>query len=59
MKVTLYMHDLNRRKELHQAWMEFFLKDPPELSAVGIADANALAGRGRRITRSDVIALAP
>ncbi|HEV8015760.1 MAG TPA: RidA family protein [Stellaceae bacterium] len=57
-KVTLYMHDLNRRKEFHQAWMEFFPKDPPARIAVGIADANASPG-GKAHYALDVIALAP
>ncbi|MDR3422697.1 MAG: RidA family protein [Xanthobacteraceae bacterium] len=57
-KVTLYMHDLERRKEFHQAWMEFFPKDPPARIAVGVADANAAPG-GKAHYALDVIALAP
>ena len=57
-KVTLYMHDLDRRKEFHQAWMEFFPKDPPARIAVGVADANAAPG-GKAHYALDVIALAP
>jgi 2-iminobutanoate/2-iminopropanoate deaminase len=57
-KVTLYLHDLKRRKEFHQAWMEFFPKDPPARIAVGIADANASPG-GKAHYALDVIALAP
>lgn len=57
-KVTLYLHDLERRKEFHQAWMEFFPKDPPARIAVGVADANAAPG-GKAHYALDVIALAP
>jgi 2-iminobutanoate/2-iminopropanoate deaminase len=57
-KVTLYLHDLRRRKEFHQAWMEFFPKDPPARIAVGVADANASPG-GKAHYALDVIALAP
>ena len=57
-KVTLYLHDLKRRKEFHQAWMEFFPQDPPARIAVGIADANASPG-GKAHYALDVIALAP
>jgi 2-iminobutanoate/2-iminopropanoate deaminase len=57
-KVTLYLHDLRRRKEFHQAWMEFFPKDPPARIAVGVADANAAPG-GKAHYALDVIALAP
>jgi len=57
-KVTLYLHDLERRKEFHQAWMEFFPKDPPARIAVAVADANA-APRGKAHYALDVIALAP
>jgi 2-iminobutanoate/2-iminopropanoate deaminase len=57
-KVTLYLHDLKRRKEFHQAWMEFFAKDPPARIAVGVADANASPG-GKAHYALDVIALAP
>jgi 2-iminobutanoate/2-iminopropanoate deaminase len=57
-KVTLYLQDLRRRKEFHQAWMEFFPKDPPARIAVGVADANASPG-GKAHYALDVIALAP
>ncbi len=57
-KVTLYLHDLERRKEFHQAWVEFFPKDPPARIAVGVADANASPG-GKAHYALDVIALAP
>jgi 2-iminobutanoate/2-iminopropanoate deaminase len=57
-KVTLYLHDLERRREFHQAWMEFFPKDPPARIAVGVADANAAPG-GKAHYALDVIALAP
>jgi 2-iminobutanoate/2-iminopropanoate deaminase len=57
-KVTLYLHDLERRKEFHQAWMEFFPADPPARIAVGVADANASPG-GKAHYALDVIALAP
>ena len=57
-KVTLYLHDLEKRKEFHQAWMEFFSENPPARIAVGVADANASAG-GNAHYALDVIALAP
>jgi 2-iminobutanoate/2-iminopropanoate deaminase len=57
-KVTLYLHDLERRKEFHQAWMEFFPTDPPARIAVAVADANAAPG-GKAHYALDVIALAP
>lgn len=57
-KVTLYLSDLERRKEFHQAWMEFFPTDPPARIAVGVADANASPG-GKAHYALDVIALAP
>jgi 2-iminobutanoate/2-iminopropanoate deaminase len=57
-KVTLYLHDLERRKEFHQAWMEFFPVDPPARIAVGVADANAAPG-GRAHYALEVVALAP
>lgn len=57
-KVTLYMHDLARRKEFHEAWMEFFPTDPPARIAIGVADANAAPG-GKAHYALDVIALAP
>jgi 2-iminobutanoate/2-iminopropanoate deaminase len=57
-KVTLYLHDLERRKEFHRAWMEFFPTDPPARIAVGVADANAAPG-GNAHYALDVIALAP
>jgi 2-iminobutanoate/2-iminopropanoate deaminase len=57
-KVTLYLHDLERRKEFHQAWMEFFPTDPPARIAVAVADANAAPG-GKAHFALDVIALAP
>ena len=57
-KVTLYLHDLEQRKSFHQAWMEFFPKDPPARIAVGVADANGAPG-GNAHYALDVIALAP
>jgi 2-iminobutanoate/2-iminopropanoate deaminase len=57
-KVTLYLHDLDRRAEFHKAWLEFFPTDPPARIAVGIADANAVKG-GKAHYALDVIALAP
>lgn len=57
-KVTLYLHDLERRREFHQAWMEFFPVDPPARTAVGVANANAAPG-GNAHYALDVIALAP
>jgi 2-iminobutanoate/2-iminopropanoate deaminase len=57
-KVTLYLHDLERRKEFHRAWMEFFPVNPPARIAIGVADANAAPG-GKAHYALDVIALAP
>jgi 2-iminobutanoate/2-iminopropanoate deaminase len=57
-KVTVYMHDLERRKEFHRAWMEAFPKDPPARIVIGVADANAAPG-GKAHYALDVIALAP
>lgn len=57
-KVTLYLHDLEKRKEFHQAWMEAFPVDPPARIAVGVADANAAPG-GKAHYALEVIALAP
>jgi 2-iminobutanoate/2-iminopropanoate deaminase len=57
-KVTLYLHDLEKRKQFHQAWMEFFPTNPPARIAVGVADANAAPG-GKAHYALDVIALAP
>ena len=57
-KVTVYMHDLERRKEFHKAWMEFFPKDPPARIVIGVADANATPG-GAAHYALDVTALAP
>ncbi len=57
-KVTLYLHDLDRRKEFHQAWVEFFPMNPPARIAVGVANANAAKG-GKAHYALDVIALAP
>lgn len=57
-KVTLYLHDLEKRKPFHQAWMEFFPTSPPARIAVGVADANAAPG-GKAHYALDVIALAP
>ena len=57
-KVTLYLHDLERRKEFHKAWMEFFPVNPPARIAIGVADANAAPG-GKAHYALDVIALAP
>jgi 2-iminobutanoate/2-iminopropanoate deaminase len=56
-KVTLYLHDLEKRKPFHQAWMEFFPTNPPARIAVGVADANAAPG-GKAHYALDVIALA-
>ena len=56
-KVTLYLHDLEKRKQFHQAWMEFFPTNPPARIAVGVADANAAPG-GKAHYALDVIALA-
>lgn len=57
-KVTLYLHDLDKRKEFHKAWVEFFPANPPARIAVGVADANASKG-GEAHYALDVIALAP
>ena len=57
-KVTLYLHDLEKRHQFHQAWMEFFPTDPPARIAVGVADANVSRG-GNAHYALDVIALAP
>jgi 2-iminobutanoate/2-iminopropanoate deaminase len=57
-KVTLYLHDLERRTEFHRAWMEFFPVDPPARIAIGVADANPAPG-GNAHYALDVIALAP
>jgi 2-iminobutanoate/2-iminopropanoate deaminase len=57
-KVTVYMHDLERRKEFHRAWMEAWPKDPPARIVIGVADANAAPG-GKAHYALDVIALAP
>ena len=57
-KVTLYLHDLDKRDAFHQAWMEFFPHDPPARIAVCVADANAASG-GKAHYALDVIALAP
>lgn len=57
-KVTLYLHDLEKRTPFHQAWMEFFPQDPPARIAVCVADANAAPG-GKAHFALDVIALAP
>ena len=57
-KVTLYLHDLEKRGAFHQAWMEFFPEDPPARIAVCVADANAAPG-GKAHYALDVIALAP
>lgn len=57
-KVTVYLHDLERRKEFHRAWMEFYPKDPPARIVIGVADANAAPG-GKAHYALDVIALAP
>jgi 2-iminobutanoate/2-iminopropanoate deaminase len=57
-KVTLYLHDLEKRNAFHQAWMEFFPEDPPARIAVCVADANAAPG-GKAHYALDVIALAP
>jgi len=57
-KVTLYLHDLEKRAPFHKAWMEFFPNDPPARIAVCVADANAAPG-GKAHFALDVIALAP
>ena len=57
-KVTLYLHDLEKRKPFHEAWMEFFPENPPARIAVCVADANAAPG-GTAHFALDVIALAP
>jgi 2-iminobutanoate/2-iminopropanoate deaminase len=57
-KVTLYLHDLEKRQAFHQAWIEFFPQDPPARIAVCVADANAAPG-GKAHYALDVIALAP
>lgn len=57
-KVTLYLHDLEKRTPFHQAWMEFFPQDPPARIAICVADANAAPG-GKAHFALDVIALAP
>ena len=57
-KVTLYLHDLEKRNAFHQAWMEYFPEDPPARIAVCVADANAAPG-GKAHYALDVIALAP
>ncbi len=57
-KVTLYLHDLEKRKQFHEAWMEFFPTNPPARIAVCVADANAAPG-GTAQYALDVIALAP
>lgn len=57
-KVTLYLHDLDRREEFHKAWVEFFPTNPPARIAVGVANANAAKG-GKAHYALDVIALAP
>lgn len=57
-KVTLYLSDLERRREFHQAWMEFFPENPPARIAVCIVDANGAPG-GNAHYALDVIALAP
>jgi 2-iminobutanoate/2-iminopropanoate deaminase len=57
-KVTLYLHDLDRRTEFHQAWQEFFPVNPPARIAVGVANANATK-EGKAQYALDVIALAP
>lgn len=38
-KVTLFLHDLGKRKEFHQAWTEFFPENPPARIAVGVASS--------------------
>jgi 2-iminobutanoate/2-iminopropanoate deaminase len=57
-KVTVYMHDLERRREFHKAWMEFFPKDPPARLVICVADAHAAPG-GKAHYALDVIAVAP
>jgi 2-iminobutanoate/2-iminopropanoate deaminase len=57
-KVTLFLHDLEKRKAFHEAWMEFFPVNPPARIAVCVADANAAPG-GNAHYALDVIALAP
>jgi 2-iminobutanoate/2-iminopropanoate deaminase len=57
-KVTLYLHDLDKRAAFHTAWMEAFPSDPPARIAICVADANAAPG-GQAHYALDVIALAP
>lgn len=57
-KVTLYLHDLEKRGAFHEAWMEVYPADPPARIAVCVADANAAPG-GRAHFALDVVALAP
>lgn len=57
-KVTLYLHDLEKRAAFHKAWVEFFPTNPPARIAVGVANANA-AVNGKAHYALDVIALAP
>jgi len=57
-KVTLFLHDLEKRKAFHEAWMEFFPVNPPARIAVCVADANAAPG-GNAHYALDVMALAP
>ena len=57
-KVTLYLHDLDKRKEFHQAWMETFGENPPARIAVGVASANA-SSKGNAHYALDVVALEP
>jgi 2-iminobutanoate/2-iminopropanoate deaminase len=57
-KVTLYLHDLDKRDAFHAAWMEAFPTEPPARIAICVADANAAPG-GKAHYALDVIALAP
>ena len=57
-KVTLYLHDLEKRGAFHRAWIEMFPVDPPARIAVGVADANAAPG-GNAHFALDVIAVDP
>jgi 2-iminobutanoate/2-iminopropanoate deaminase len=57
-KVTLYLHDLEKRGAFHEAWMEVYPTDPPARIAVCVADANAAPG-GKAHYALDVVALAP
>ena len=57
-KVTLYLSDLEKRKQFHEAWMEVYPENPPARIAVCVADANAAPG-GKAHYALEVVALAP